>query len=122
VILADTSIWVEHLRKGGKSLADLLDAGMIVTHPFVIGEIALGSLARRDLILSMLEDLPRATVATDSEVRNFIETHSLFGRGIGYIDAHLLAAARLTQGSRLWTGDKRLQSIAKELDLAFGNA
>ena len=92
---------------------------MILTHPFVIGEIALGNLAHRDLVLSTLANLPVATAATDDEVLRFIERHSLFGRGIGYIDTHLLAAVTLTQGSRLWTGDKRLNAIASELALAF---
>jgi predicted nucleic acid-binding protein len=118
VILADTSVWVDHLRAGNGRLVKLLEGGAILAHPFVIGEIALGNLRRRDLILSALRDLPRAVVATDTEVLHFIDRHALHGRGIGYVDAHLLAAAQLTAGATLWTTDKRLQRVAVEMDIA----
>ena len=118
MILVDTSVWVDHLRKGDEALAALLDAVMVLTHPFVIGELALGNLRRREIVLSALSDLPRAAVATDAEVRHFIERHALFGRSIGYVDAHLLAATRLTAGAALWTGDRRLHGVAAELGLA----
>jgi predicted nucleic acid-binding protein len=117
VILVDTSVWVDHLRSSDKTLADLLDRGRVLSHPFVIGELALGNLRRRDLVLGALSDLPQATVATDDEVMHFIHRHTLFGLGVGYIDAHLLAAVALTAGSTLWTRDKRLQSVAEQLGL-----
>jgi predicted nucleic acid-binding protein len=119
VILVDTSVWVDHLRTGNATLAALLDAGMALTHPFVIGEIALGSLRQRETVLSALSDLPHAAVATDAEVLAFIDRHALFGRGVGYVDAHLLAAARLTAGSELWTNDRRLHGVADALGLAM---
>jgi len=87
-------------------------------HPFVLGELALGSLRQRDVFLSDLRDLPQAIVASDGEVLSLIDRRTLFGRGIGYVDAHLLAAARLTAGSKLWTHDRRLQAVAAQLDLA----
>jgi len=119
VILVDTSVWVDHLQRGNKALADSLAQGQVLAHPFVVGELALGSLKQRASVLEALQFLPAATVATDAEVLGFITTHALHGIGIGYVDAHLLAAARLTPGTRLWTLDKRLQAAASELDLAF---
>jgi predicted nucleic acid-binding protein len=110
VILVDTSVWVDHLRAGDDGLASLLDAGMVLTHPFVIGELALGALGRREAVLSALSDLPRAITATDSEVLHFIDRHTLFGCGVGYIDTHLLAAAQLTAGTELWTRESPLTS------------
>lgn len=118
MILVDTSVWVAHLRAGDERLAALLDSGDVLAHPFVIGELALGSLRRRDAFLDDLRDLPRAGVATDDDVLQFIERQSLFGRGIGYVDAHLLAAARLTPEAKLWTYDRNLQRVAAELGLA----
>jgi len=119
VILVDTSVWVDHLRVGDKALSSLLDAGMVLAHPFVIGELALGNLRQRGIVLSALSNLPHASVATDAEVLHFIDRHALFGRGIGYVDTHLLAAARLTAGAELWTNDKRLHGVAVQLGLAM---
>jgi predicted nucleic acid-binding protein len=119
VILADTSVWVDHLRASDKALVALLDAGMVLAHPFVIGELALGTLLQREIVLTALADLPHASVATDAEVLHFIERHALFGRGIGYVDAHLLAAVQLTAGTELWTNDKRLHGVAVQLGLAI---
>jgi predicted nucleic acid-binding protein len=118
VILVDTSVWINHLRAGDERLTGLLDAGEVLGHPFVTGEIALGNLPQRGLTLRMLRRLPQADVASDQEVLDLIERQALFGRGIGYIDAHLLAAARLTTNAQLWTADRRLQSVAAELGLA----
>lgn len=118
MILVDTSVWVGHLRTGDKALAALLDNGAVLTHPFVIGELALGNLRRREAVLKALSDLPHASVATDAEVLHFIDRQALFGRGIGYVDAHLLAAVRLTAGADLWTNDKRLHAVAEQLGLA----
>lgn len=118
MILVDTSIWVEHLRSNNATLAALLGTGSVLAHPFVIGELALGVLQQRKVVLGALRNLPSATVATDDEVLRFIEDESLAGLGIGYIDAHLLAAARLTPGASLWTRDKRLAVVAGRLSLA----
>lgn len=89
----------------------------MLAHPFVIGELALGNLHQRDIVLASVADLPGATVATDEEVLHFIERHALFGLGAGYVDAHLLAAVQLTPGARLWSSDKRLQAVAVRLRL-----
>jgi predicted nucleic acid-binding protein len=118
MILVDTSVWVAHLRASDEVLVGLLDAGMVLAHPFVIGELALGNLNRRQIVLSALSDLPRAVVATDAEVLHFIDRNTLFGCGSGYIDVHLLAAVRLTAGAELWTRDKRLHGVAVQLGLA----
>lgn len=118
MILADTSVWVDHLRAGDRALAALLDAGMVLAHPFVIGELALGNLCQREIVLKALADLPHASIATDAEVLHFIERYALSGRGIGYIDAHLLAAVKLTGGVELWTNDKSLHRVAVELGSA----
>ena len=118
MILADTSVWIDHLRTGDKALAALLDAGMVLAHPFVIGELALGNLRQREIVLQALAELPQSNVAMDAEVLHFIERHALSGRGIGYIDAHLLAAVKLTAGAKLLTNDKRLHGVAVQLGLA----
>jgi len=118
VILVDTSVWINHLRAGDERLTTLLDSGEVLGHPYVTGELALGHLQPRDAILSDLRDLPQASVVSDEEVLQLIEDQKLFGRGIGYVDAHLLAAVRLTLDTKLWTGDRRLQAIAAELGVA----
>ncbi|HEV7288332.1 type II toxin-antitoxin system VapC family toxin [Sphingomonas sp.] len=120
MILADTSIWVDHLRHGDPIMVERLNTGRICIHPHIIGEIALGSLRQREIVLTALGDLPTVVVASDAEVRILIEGQPLFGRGIGYIDAHLLAAVRLTPGSRLWTRDRRLHELAVDLGIAEG--
>ncbi len=118
MILVDTSVWIDHLQVGDERLAALLDAGEVLGHAFVTGELALGNLQRRNAVLSDLRELPQANVASDEEVLHLIDRQALFGRGIGYIDAHLLASVRLTAGSKLWTRDRRLQAVAAELGLA----
>lgn len=120
MILVDTSIWIDHLRAGDSALARLLETGRVLTHPFVIGELALGHLHQRQPILDALHDLPQATVATDVEVLAFIDRQQLTGLGIGYVDVHLLASVQLTPGSRLWTRDKRLHGVADERQWAAG--
>lgn len=119
MILVDTSVWVDHLRAGDKALAALLETGMVLAHPFVIGELALGNLRQRAVVLGALADLPQASVATDGEVLHFIDRHALYGRGIGYVDIHLLASVRLTASAALWTHDKRLREVAEQLSLAM---
>lgn len=118
MILVDTSVWIDHLRHGVAELSTALQQSQVMHHPFVLGELACGNLKARVQILGLLESLPAATVATDAEVRAFIDRHQLMDRGIGYIDAHLCASARLS-GVRLWTRDKRLQTIASELGWAY---
>ena len=120
MILIDTSVWVDHLRKGDPQLADLLERGVVIMHPFVLGEIACGSLADRSSILELLQDLPAAVVADGEEVLGFIERHGLHGKGVGYIDVHLLASVALTaDGVRLWTRDRRLSAMAAELRCSY---
>ena len=118
MILIDTSVWIDHLRSGDRTLAELLNAGQVLTHPFVIGELALGHLRQRQLIRETLVDLPSAIVASDEEVLGFIGQGSLFESGIGYVDAHLLASTRLTADATLWTRDKHLRFAADRLALA----
>lgn len=122
MILVDTSVWVAHLRAGDPALAALLDGNRVAMHPFVLGELACGNLRRRAELLALLGRLPRVAVARDDEVLFFIERHALMGRGIGYLDAHLLAAVALDGGARLWTRDKRLHALAGELGLAVAAA
>lgn len=117
MILVDTSVWVDHLRIGNSDLRGLLESGRVLTHPFVLGELALGNLQQRATILEALQGLPKAKVAEDTEVLRFIDQHRLFGIGIGYVDTHLLAAVRLTPGATLWTFDKRLLAAASQLGL-----
>ena len=118
MILVDTSVWVDHLRTGEGTLSDLLDAGKVLTHPFVIGEIALGRLVQRDLVLSALHDLPQIEMATPQEVLHFLERRTLFGLGIGYVDVHLLAGVSLTAGTALWTRDRRMHGAAERAGVA----
>ena len=115
MILVDTSIWVDHLRSGDAALAALLDRGQVLTHPFVIGELALGRMRERERVLGALQDLPRAALATHGEMIRFTIRHELAGIGIGYVDAHLLASVRLTPDAALWTRDKRLRAAAIRL-------
>ncbi|MHB8747201.1 MAG: type II toxin-antitoxin system VapC family toxin [Gammaproteobacteria bacterium] len=119
MILVDTSVWVDHLRAGDAELAAVLNGSQVLMHPFVLGELACGNLRNRTEVLALLKDLPRAAVATDEEVLFFIERQVLMGRGIGYIDAHLLSAATLGGVTRLWTRDKRLRAVADALALAY---
>jgi predicted nucleic acid-binding protein len=122
MILADTSVWIDHLRAGDPRLAELLQDGPVLIHPSVIGELALGQMSRRSEILGLLGNLPNATSATDPEVLALIEGRSLFGLGIGYVHAHLLAATLLTTDASLWTRDKRLAAAADRLGLAAERA
>lgn len=119
MILVDSSIWIDHLRAGEPALAELLNAGRVLTHPFVVGELACGNLKNRKQVLSLLQDLPAAPVATEEEVLFFIERRGLMGKGIGYVDAHLLASISVTGTGRLWTRDKRLDAVAGSIGLAF---
>ena len=119
MILVDTSIWIDHLRSGDTRLADLLDRSQVLTHPFVIGELACGNLRNRDEILRLFNDLPQAPVASPAEALHFIERNRLMAQGVGYIDIHLLAATALAENTMLWTGDKRLKKVASKMKLGF---
>ncbi|MBM3569139.1 MAG: type II toxin-antitoxin system VapC family toxin [Alphaproteobacteria bacterium] len=119
MILVDTSIWADHIRSADETLGDLLESKQALMHPCVLTEIALGKLPRRSAILSAMEKLPQAKIATDSELLDYIERHRLFGSGIGFVDTHLLAATRLTHGALLWTRDKNLLRVAERLGLAW---
>ena len=118
MILVDTSVWVDHLRQANLTLIQLLDEGYVLTHPMVIGELAVGNIRERDVFLVRLQKLFRSAVATDDEVLRFITRFRLFGLGIGYIDCHLLAAAMLTPEAMLWSNDVRLSQVAERLGLA----
>jgi predicted nucleic acid-binding protein len=118
LILADTSVWIDHLRHGDAILADLLERGRVLGHPFVLGELASGNLRQRPVILDALCGLPQAIMAQDPEVLEFIERETLFGTGLGYIDMHLLASVRLTEGALLFTRDRRLLVAAKRMSVA----
>ena len=118
MILADTTVWVEHFRSANDNLRELLEDERIVMHPFIVAELALGSLKQRRVQLKALDDLPAVPVAQLDEVRRMIEAHRLYSRGIGLIDAHLIASCLIHPPTRLWTYDKRLAEIAETLGIA----
>ncbi len=113
MILADTSIWIDHLRASNPRMEERLSRGQIVMHPFVVAEIALGSMKNRRQRLFDLDSLFKVRVAQLSEVRRMIEAHTLYAKGIGLIDAHLLASCLLAPGTRLWTRDAALEKVAR---------
>jgi len=116
ITLVDTSVWIDHLRRGNGRLAELLDKGGVCCHWFVIGELACGTLRKRDELLGLLRALPAAPLADHDEVLGFIVGRKLAGRGLGWIDMHLLASALLANCA-LWTFDKALATVAAELKL-----
>ena len=118
MVLVDTSVWVEHFRRGLPELAGQLDGATVVCHPFVLGELACGNLKNRQEILELLQTLCTSPVAGHDEVLRFIESNRLMGLGLGYVDVHLLASARLS-GLPLWTLDRALQTAAARLDAAW---
>jgi hypothetical protein len=117
VILVDTSVWIDHFRRRNDRLAELLESGVVLCHPFVVGELACGSIGDRVETLHLLRMLPTATVVTHDEALAFVEVRELMGRGLGYIDVHLLASAFLA-GALLWTLDKRLSGPAQALGVS----
>jgi predicted nucleic acid-binding protein len=117
MIIADTSIWIDHLRTHNQVFGRLLVDAQILIHPFVVGELAVGNLKDRNKLLRELADQPKAKKALDTDVLVLIDNNKLFGRGIGYVDAHLLASARICE-AKIWTTDKRLHTAAVELGLA----
>lgn len=119
MILVDTAVWIDHLRTGNAALVELLDRSSVIAHPWVIGELALGNLSNRAEILGLLHGLPQATVARHDEMLGLIEHDGLYGTGLGYVDAQLLAASMLTPDTRLWSTDKQLVAVATRLGLSF---
>ncbi len=119
MVLVDTSVWVLHLRSGSSKLAALLEEADVACHPFVIGELACGSIQNRKDILSLLQALPVTPVITQLEFLHFVQAHKLAGEGLGFVDIHLLASARLARVS-LWTQDRKLKACAQKLNLSYG--
>ena len=117
MILADTSVWIDHLRSGNKELRRRLDQGQVVIHPFIIAELALGSLKDRKQTLALLDLLPKVRVARMSELRMMIEARRLYNLGIGLTDAHLIASVFIDAPVLLWTRDKRLRKVAEGLGI-----
>jgi predicted nucleic acid-binding protein len=118
MVLVDTSVWVFHLRETHYGLVELLNSGEVVGHPFIVGELACGNLKNRTSIISLLEALPMAFTVGHEEVLAFIEARRVMGKGLGYGDVHLLAAALLT-GVSLWTLDRKLDKAAQELNCSY---
>jgi len=114
MVLVDTSVWVSHLRDGNNELANLLNDGRVLCHPLIVGELACGNLKDRAVILSFLQLLPMSIEAGHDEVLSFIENNHIMGKGMGYVDAHLITSALLT-GVPIWTLDKKLAQIADSL-------
>lgn len=119
MIVVDTSVWIDHLRSGVPALSLLLDQRLVLSHPWVVGELALGGVRSEHETLSLMGGLPQAVVATHAEVMLAIGAKRLSGAGIGYVDAQLLAATLLSHGARLWTNDRRLRAVASGLDCGF---
>jgi predicted nucleic acid-binding protein len=117
MILVDTSVWIQHLRKGSERLMSLLYNEEVLSHPFVLGELACGSLQNREKILQLIESLPQAHIVEHEDVMRFLDAEELYGRGLGWIDVHLLASTLLS-GSTIWTLDKKLQDIASKLGIS----
>ena len=115
MVLVDTSVWIDHLRRRSERLAGLLEEGHVVCHPFVVGELACGHLARRAEMLALLQRLPTLGLVSHDEALRFVDAQHLAGSGLGWVDVHLLAAARIA-GARLWTADRRLAKVADTLD------
>lgn len=119
MILVDTSVWIDHFRTADRRLAARLEDGQVCCHPFVIGELACGNLRRRAEVLSLLADLPRLPALATEDVMSFIEDHRLMGKGLGWVDMHVLAAA-VTSRQTLWTKDRRLADAAQRLGAGEG--
>ena len=115
-MLVDTSVWVDHFRRTDPDLVSLLEAAAVECHPFVISELACGRMGRRDEILALLQSLPQVPAADHHEALAFLERHNLAGAGVGWVDVHLLASAKLGH-TRFWTRDRRLATIARSLGM-----
>ena len=120
MILVDTSVWIDHFRRSEPDLVTLLESDEVLAHPFVTGELACGNIRNREEILRLFRRLPGAPVASHAETLEFIQQRGLMGRGVGYVDVHLLAAVALSGSARLWTKDKQLASLAAQMKVAYG--
>ena len=120
MILLDTSVWIDHLRRSDRTVVQILESGFAAVHPFVIGELACGNLRSRAEVLGLLQSMPMIGTVTDDEVLHLIESRHLMGQGIGYVDAHLLAATTI-DGALLWTRDRRLRDFATSLNIAYAD-
>jgi predicted nucleic acid-binding protein len=118
MILADTTIWIDHFRSENKEMRRQLEKANIAIHPYIVAELGLGSLSERARTLAWLDMLPRVRMVQISEVRKMIEMRSLYSRGIGVVDAHLIASVFISPQTLLWTKDKRLRGIAEALGIA----
>lgn len=121
MVLVDTSVWVRHLREGDSDLEQLLNSGQVMCHPYIVGELACGNIKNRREVLSLLQLLPLATMATHTEILQFIESNHLMGKGLGYIDVHLSASAVLTSVP-LWSYDKKLSEANEVLGIRYNPA
>lgn len=121
MVLVDTSVWIDHLRRKDEVLSQLLMQGQVSIHPFIIGELACGNLANREQLLNLLQNLEQVAEASHSEVMYLLDAHNLMGRGVGFVDLHLLSSSLLSANTTLWTLDKRLTVIARELKVNFPN-
>ena len=119
MILVDTSVWIDYLRSGNPLLAELLKQNRVVMHPMVLGELACGNLKNRQQLLQLWQSQDSLQVVSHDEALYFIEQYELMGKGVGYIDVHLLASVALANGVKLWTQDKRLAHVAIELRYAW---
>ncbi|MDO8519335.1 MAG: type II toxin-antitoxin system VapC family toxin [Deltaproteobacteria bacterium] len=120
MVLVDTSVWIDHLRNNNAALRGLLLDGRVICHEFIIGELACGNLKNRKEILSLLGEMPRATSSDHEEVLSFLESHRLYGKGIGWIDAHLLVSTKLSY-AKIWTTDKKLAALSHAHEIAFSS-
>ena len=118
MILVDASVWIEHVRAPDDIMLQLLRDQRVITHPFVIGEVVLGHIRRREAVLTELKELPQARLVDDEEVLDFIGSRRLYGQGVGYVDAHLLASSMITARASIWTLDRNLHAAAERLGLA----
>lgn len=119
MVLIDTSVWIDHLRQSESGLVALLETARVCCHPFVIGELACGTLKDRRTVLDALDKLPKASVTTHTETMGFLDRHDLVGQGVGWVDLHLLASTAVDAGTRLWTRDNCLARLANRLDLLW---
>lgn len=119
MVLVDTSVWVDHLRSSDVSLVNLLNQDLVLVHPMVIGELACGNLQNRQQLLKLFGYLPYCTEASNEEAMYCLEQNQLMGKGIGFVDLHLLASALLTPNAKFWTRDKRLKNLADNLGIGW---
>lgn len=118
-VLVDTSVWIDHLRNKDEQLISLLNQNRVLMHPIIRGELACGYLHNRDQLLNLLKNLPHVSEATHDEALFCLEQHKLMAKGIGFVDLHLLASTLLAKGSLLWTRDRRLQILARSLNVCW---